>query len=1235
MDAYPPSSLDHNVPFLAVSGLGSSPNSQLLTDPELQERANLVRSELPPIQSKEAKAVLRFIQDADAASLPWATRDPSRRHRFKIKTIGRDFLLPPRRAKVPDDLDDAPATAFVLHSPFSPLSPGSTLYPDGLIDVRWIQKHQEQIPSICLCFYELTSDPTLATLHDNQLKTDINAVKNAITQSGYKCRLTVVILSDQSPSGVAQFQDRLENIRRSTSLDPKASLFVMPTRRPDAELEIAVGNVLNAIYDQAVDYYRDLGRHSRKKRGRGIAPPPTVPPTSGTSHTLSLQDWNVRYDFKTAVFAEFRQDFDAALRSYEQAYETLLGADVLELIPAWNSRFNDARLLADILAIRALKCLLLSGQSTAAVRRWQAHHDRICDIVDRKGRGTNTYGFKAWQATWSTVMANLIDKVNFPELNPEKLALFRPPEKNLSAERLQPWELLHHSGYWYRTAAHHLLDRRKLALLISEDDRKPPERSVQAGNTGKAYTYDTYLCPEPYEEYPLDGAGVNHAQLIYNHLMLARAEFQKRRQMRVSMELTLACCKELEKMGKWQKVVELLILFWRDKSFWSEMWSDVMDIIGWTLRNAAVKTSQMDLIVAIDWELMNKQFTKREDWHYNVLKSLEGITADEPPVIHLDNSNSASALSTQFTFKNKEGKAGETCPVQLELKSDALPGAAPIPLQSVDVYFEGGIRTLHLNHDENSTAQTTVTDLVHVPLREADIDVDDSFSNASDSDQHQPVSTMLEGAHNLIISPGQTRVFEMDVPLREAGDALAVSVKVTIDAATFMLKYTMRLDKFIPHSRWHRTSSSARQFSRSDPRSIHILPRPPKMQVEAQKMLDQYYANEAIQLHLDIVNNEDSEASAKMEVFTSGSVIPKYAIQLAGGDLTSGPITIESIKPSEAAKAIINLEPIDAPAELDVTIKVSYHLVTDPSTPIVQEASFHLPVVAPFEYSYELQPRLHSEWPSLFNTENIQDSSSHEDGTPSRPRGLAQKWALVTRYASFAHEDVSVLDLDIQAVATQNGVSCAATKTQPLAPHGQTLGPKTMQEAVFHLTAQKTSLDDRSPASADLAFIIKWRRASATPDTLNITTLPLPRHFVTTAEPRVLASISYSSSPPPSPDPNATPSSQPPQLIFLDLMIENPSAHFLTFGITMDPSDEFAFSGAKIATLNVLPLARRSLTYRLVPMVDGKWIRPMVTVRDKYFQKVLKILPTEGVKGDKEGILLWVPPNEDVEGSSD
>jgi hypothetical protein len=30
-------------------------------------------------------------------------------------------------------------------------------------------------------------------------------------------------------------------------------------------------------------------------------------------------------------------------------------------------------------------------------------------------------------------------------------------------------------------------------------------------------------------------------------------------------------------------------------------------------------------------------------------------------------------------------------------------------------------------------------------------------------------------------------------------------------------------------------------------------------------------------------------------------------------------------------------------------------------------------------------------------------------------------------------------------------------------------------------------------------------------------------------------------------------------------------------------------------------------------------------VRDRYFQKVLKVVATEGMRSDKDGVLVWVP----------
>ncbi|KAI0839829.1 Gryzun, putative trafficking through golgi-domain-containing protein [Hypoxylon sp. FL0890] len=1232
MDAYPAGSLDHNVPFLFVSGLSSAPTKSAPTDPVLREQGALVRSELPPIESREAKIILRCIRDRDATSLPWNSWDTSRRYKFKIRTIGREFLLPPRRARLPENFEK-PLSPPILHSPFSPLSPGSSLYPDGLIDTRWLQKHQELIPSVCLSFYSLISDPTVATLHDNQLKTDINAVKNAIAQSGHKCRFVVVILSDQSPSSVGQFQERLENIRRATGLDPKTSLFVLPTQRTEADLDSAVDSVLTAVFEQAVEYYRDLGRHSRKKKSRGFAPQPTVPPTTGTSHTLSLQGWNVRYDFKTAIFAEFRQEIDVALRSYEQAYETLLGVDVLEVIPGWSPRFNDARLLADVIAIRALKCLLWMGQSTAAVRRWQAHHDRIFDLVDRRGHGTQNYGWKAWEARWSTVMANLIEKVQFPELEPSAVLPYRPPEKSLSAERLQPWEFLHHQGYWYRVAARHLSNRRKLAMTIPEDDRKPPDASMQS-QPKKAYGYDTYMCPEPHEEYPLVGTGVNHSQLIFDHLMLARGEFQKRHQIRTSAELALEGCKELERMREWRQMMDILTPLWRTMSFRTEGWWDIMEAVSWTLRSAAVEVGQKDLIVAIDWELLNRGFSRRPGWHYDITKSLDGVAVEGQPVINFDDEHVTSFLEASFVFKYEEGKAGQTCPAQLSITSNSFPDAAPVVLGVVEVEFEGSLRTIHLKHQATNSQKPSTSKLRVAKTTLVEVETsDDADSDDASQINSEIAAVILEGTDDLTLLPGQTRVFEMDVPLREPGDASASSIQVTVAPKSFILNYTMSIQDTNSVGLWYSQSSSRKRITRTNPHKIKVLPRPPKMEVRLVNGFEQYYASEIIRLELEILNEEDADASTKLDVALYGQNAPSYKVQIEDGAerlSTAGAeessldgIPVGTIPSSKSIKATITIDPVNGPVVFDLRVKARYHLVSDPATPIIQQETYHLNIVNPFEASYDLFPRLHSEWPNYFNPEDIQDPSEGDE-IARRPRGLAQRWALATRYASFAQEDLAILDLDVNILSTQGAVSCKTSKSQTTAGDGAVISPKTIEEAEFELIAQKLDLDDRSPATADLSFIIKWRRLTSAKDVVNTTTLPLPRFFVTTAEPRVLAGVSYYS------PPASSSSSDPePQLLFLDITIENPSSHFLTFGLMMEPSDEFAFSGAKTTTLNVLPVARRSVTYRLLPLVRGAWIRPTLVVRDKYFQKVLKIIPTEGMKSDRDGVLVWVPPPED------
>ncbi len=438
------------------------------------------------------------------------------------------------------------------------------------------------------------------------MKIDINKTKGIFTHSGYKTRLIVGLLSEESIVQSPDVEDRLANIRKATGLDSKTSLFFLPPKSSSVELRAFVETIISTIYPLCIEYYRDLSKHSRRKRNRGVIPPPTVPPTSGTSQILSSQGWNVRYDLKLGIFAEFRQEMDAAVRSYESGYDTLLNSDVLGTIASWSPRWNEGRLLADVFTIRILRCLFWNGNTTAATRRWQEHRDRMRDLVDRRGKGSLTYGWEAWEARWATVMAEMIKKVSIVEF--ASSTIFLPADKSVAiGERMEPWECLHHPGYWYRLAAQHLMARRNLALAIPEEDRSPPGTSPTSHSAKKVYIYDTYLCPEPHEENPLPGQdGVDHSLLIINSLTKAINEFEQRTQTRLAQELSLLSAHESLRREAWDDALRILRPLWQKMSFRREGWWSAVEEVGWALRHAAVHAGDGGAIVATDWELLNR-----------------------------------------------------------------------------------------------------------------------------------------------------------------------------------------------------------------------------------------------------------------------------------------------------------------------------------------------------------------------------------------------------------------------------------------------------------------------------------------------------------------------------------------------------------------------------------------------------------------------------------------------------
>lgn len=78
--------------------------------------------------------------------------------------------------------------------------------------------------------------------------------------------------------------------------------------------------------------------------------------------------------------------------------------------------------------------------------------------------------FYFFMKTWTDIRnSELLQKAELPELSIPS-TIFLPPEKTIPlGERLQPWDHLHHPGYWYDQAIRHHYLRCSYALAMPDE----------------------------------------------------------------------------------------------------------------------------------------------------------------------------------------------------------------------------------------------------------------------------------------------------------------------------------------------------------------------------------------------------------------------------------------------------------------------------------------------------------------------------------------------------------------------------------------------------------------------------------------------------------------------------------------------------------------------------------------------------------------------------------------------
>lgn len=590
-------------------------------------------------------------------------------------------------------------------------------------------------------------------------------------------------------------------------------------------------------------------------------------------------------------------------------------------------------------------------------------------------------------------------------------------------------------------------------------------------------------------------------------------------------------------------------------------------------------------------------------------------------------------VSASFTFVSKQGIVGEEMLSQLLISSRAHNTSSPITFKHVKINFEGVMRRITIQHEPEDcpkgTAEDEPTHLYSLNLRQAPADVKES---------KPPRPGFLSpsayfGQCDLTFAPGVTKALMFKITPRDSGDVEAVGVSLTLQEKDFDFEVVVADPELLRQEfLWYKsiTGPLKKKLSSESNNIFKIVPKPPKMRIEFPSIKTSYFTNEKVAIDIHISNRESEDADVVVEVALLGNskIFPDLSWSSEeplsdnmvqdiidegsnhyNGKLSS--VSIGKLLTVETRKNKVSMQVGPEPVEYVLKVRVLYRLLSDPDTPIAKTVEIDLIVISPFEANYSFIPKINRDpWPNYFSMgDNIDDGSDYTQEGKTVANGLCQTWAMTAKIGSFGTEPIVIEGVSLQLLHGLDDISCTIF-SDPAAVQGEAvIKPDDILKHKFDLELQKHSLEDGKATALHLQLEIIWRRES--PHTLSTTTyLTIPEILIPFGEPRVLAAVRQEQ--------------RKTGIIHLEYIIENPSMYVLEFNLTMETSEEFAFSGVKTTSLQLIPLSRHTVWYNLLPLVTGTWISPQFRVVDLHFNKTLKIHATEGIKSDVRGILIWV-----------
>lgn len=1007
MNSYPPELLAQLAPVMFVAGLEGPPKA-----PQESE-TGAAQAQLDPFQILSIR-----LREALVSQRKVAVWQPDKSKTFQVVLVDKEVRFPPRKLVPPDDPQYTNS-----HSPLSPLTPSSPLYPDGLIAPIWIRKHTTLIPSVFVMFMRIFEYPPHVLRspleghdsdkdrleeerkRDSELASDIAQRKKGTNERGVK--LTVVLMASRRLLDDPALDSRLTYIRRQSGLDSRAALFVL-SPVSTAELHDFVRSLQQALYEPALEYYTVHSKRVRRKRNRhsqatASYPNPAVQLANpNISRPLRPEGWTVRYEYKMACFAEFRGEDEVALKHYQDAYATLtIMFGSTAILPPRTKRWAEAKVLADCINIKIVKLYLYNNEHALALSHHNTHIRQFGDFSRGWGIGEETYEFWSWIARQYRVLAEMIDQgtrsgLVIPVHQPTASSTGAAPAPrpaglpDLDFARtlgINPSHALQHSGFYYYMAAK-CTDMRRArfqAALEAENNNNPIALSPGFQNEKK----------------------VDHLSLVLELYTKAYELFKKyaatpalanQTTSRLTLWIATRIAETHYEAGKFDVAVRFFERI--AKTYRKEGWHALLKPLLSTWYSCAQRMGDVELSIKLLIEMMGQDLAESEEpngLEEDLLALFQStVPSSTEAALTFDLAGARPIFETDAVFWKAEVNVEEPAAFQLPITAPTRTVISSVPFSSLEIHISHISNPVIVRHSaeaqEESTPSTSVSR------------VDLGIINLEDGLQ-------LEIAANLRWKPGSVVLFTGALVSRKPVTLSIKKVIFNIEQNSWKVQVPVEPRPPVLGStsepRWLRSQDPPRFIAvkRPDHATTVVKPRPHLFNVSVIHH-EPGFLDEDYPIVIEVVNHDDRDLEVMADVLLQPTDID-YAINTisVNGETSTGlikDIPFGVLAPGVHASKTLHLASGGSGGDrlLDISISAntpqseetsgesSDEDEDEPASPVqidktVYQETLTVPTIAPFAVdSAVMYARTRGEWQGLASLDTFaEDYFDERKGT--------------------------------------------------------------------------------------------------------------------------------------------------------------------------------------------------------------------------------------------------------------